>query len=237
MASIPPGLHRRRLQQFTLRTETVNFRFGTRSITATGRIADREHPNVRLLTIQPSTVSRFVTALTALLPKPIQAFIRRWFPEWFLPSAIVLKTQKPRWEEEFDLELANYKALQSLQGVLIPCHYGIAYYQGIRSHVMSDIGGLNICETEETSPEAVPVIGEMLRQAIATLAHSGFSQGDLRIANFHVVGDKMMMIDLEQVYLEPSIEYAEKLVKHSVSHIIRQYKNYQEAVRDGWVDW
>ncbi|KAH6603158.1 hypothetical protein Trco_007933 [Trichoderma cornu-damae] len=231
MSTLPPGLHIGRKIPWDAPIETVHFRFRTRRITAIGQAADNYHLNVRRLKIQPSLLERVVKAILYLFPKFAQAYMRRWFPEWYLPSAIVLKSQKPDWEEEFDNELASYQSLQSLQGTVIPRHFGVVQFAGVRSHLMADVGGVCIPYTTETAEEAYAIVRKLLHESLAALASRGFVQDDVKLDNFHIVGSRVVVVDLERVERSRNPDGLSEFVESSVQHLMKQYRNYLENLR------
>jgi hypothetical protein len=88
-----------------------------------------------------------IQTLFRWLPSPLRSWANASFPEWLLPTKIVLK-QKDGWEEEFDNEIAAYERLKCLQGLVIPRCYGQAQYEGTHALVLSDIGGVCVVEPE-----------------------------------------------------------------------------------------
>ncbi|CAG7564247.1 unnamed protein product [Fusarium equiseti] len=118
----------------------AQFRFGTRFIQAAGSTADNYHPNVLLLKIEPSVFQNAVQFLFRVLLWT-GLWVEKKLPEWFLRDRIVLKTQKPDWEEEFDNGLLAYHKLQSVQGITVPKLYGMVQHDNNRALVLSDIGG------------------------------------------------------------------------------------------------
>lgn len=60
-------------------------------IRATATPADGEHMNVLRLELQPSTMQRVVRFLFILLPHPARVWLEAAFPEWHLPSRLVLE--------------------------------------------------------------------------------------------------------------------------------------------------
>ncbi|KAK4206522.1 hypothetical protein QBC37DRAFT_458617 [Rhypophila decipiens] len=135
--------------------------------------------------------------------------LRSWaqssFPEWFLPTNIVLKRQKDGWDEEFDAERSTYQDLACLQGIVIPTCYGQVQHDGKRA--------LSLFE-----------------QALGTLASHGISHGDLKLDNFHLVGKPgnraMFIVDLENVdIIQPEHDRA-WIVQSDVSHLMQAYRDH-----------
>lgn len=176
-------------------------------------------------------LDRVVKAILYLFPKFAQGYMRKWYPEWYLPSAIVLKSQKPDWEEEFDNELASYRSLQSLQGTVIPRHFGVVQFEGVRSHLMADIGGVCIPYTIETAEEAYTIVSKLIHESLSALASRGFVQDDVKLDNFHVVGSRVVVVDLERVERTRNPDELAKFVDSSVQLLMKQYQNYLENLR------
>ncbi|PFH55142.1 hypothetical protein XA68_10615 [Ophiocordyceps unilateralis] len=202
--------------------KTIYFRFGTRIIAATGAQTDREHPNVLRLSIHDSVVHRVVRTLLQLLPTALRSWVQSTFPEWVLPTKIVLKKSKDNWEQEFITEKATYDKLRCLQGHVIPINYGQIEYDGAPALILSDIGGASLAEPEGAvlnDQELQP----LLSQALGALASLGISHDDIKLDNFHLVGqdrDKIIMVvDLERVD-ELSSEDPEFIVSSNVEWLI-----------------
>ncbi|KAG5757248.1 hypothetical protein H9Q70_000099 [Fusarium xylarioides] len=77
------------------RAETTRFRFGTRTITATGESSDDVHPNVLRLRVMKTCFDRALQSLFWVISGATGPWLQNKFPEWFLPEKIVLKSQKP----------------------------------------------------------------------------------------------------------------------------------------------
>lgn len=91
-----------------------------------GAYCDDIHHNVLHLQILPNATDRLFAWIAGVLPPPLSALVKSWFPEWFLPPRIVLKSQKRGWDEEFENEKAIYQTLSSIQGHIVPVCYGEA---------------------------------------------------------------------------------------------------------------
>jgi len=144
--------------------------------------------------------------------------MRRWFesafPEWTLPSSLVLKTQKKGWEDEFEVEKATYAKLKPLQGIVIPKLYGQVSYDKTRSLLLSDVGGVNL-STPAGSLLELSEFRRLLRQALTAIAQFGVEHGDQKLDNYHLVDGKIMVVDFEVVNNEPRSEEQLKLTVES----------------------
>ncbi|KAK4133954.1 hypothetical protein BT67DRAFT_456398 [Trichocladium antarcticum] len=213
-----------------------SFRFGTRIIAATGARADGEHPNVLRLRVHHSTVQAIAQALHRHLPSSLRSWASSLFPEWFLPTNIILKKQKPGWEEEFDTEQATYQRLKCLQGLVIPTYYGQATHNKTRALVLSDIGGACVAEPAGAVLREQDV-RPLFDQALGALASQGISHDDLKLDNFHLVdrgGDRaIMVVDLERVNeLPPEPDRCARLVRNDVRFLMRAYRDHVECLRE-----
>ncbi|POR39748.1 Uncharacterized protein TPAR_00066 [Tolypocladium paradoxum] len=221
-----PGRRARKLR-------TVYFRFGSRIIAATGRQSDSEHPNVLRLTVHATTLDLVVRTLLCPFPSALRSWVQANFPEWVLPANIVLKKQKDDWEEEFDTEKATYEKLRCLQGHVIPICYGQIEYDGARALILSDVGGACLAE-----PEGVVLhereLRPLLDQALSALASCGISHDDIKLDNFHLVGQghnwMIVVVDLERVD-ELSKEELDWVVPKNVNRLINDYRDHLDCLR------
>ncbi|PNY21224.1 Uncharacterized protein TCAP_07277 [Tolypocladium capitatum] len=217
----------------TRKLKTVYFRFGSRIIAATGTQSDREHPNVLRLTVYATALDRIVRTLLYLFPSALRSWVQGSFPEWALPTNIVLKKEKDDWEEEFDTEKATYEKLRCFQGHVIPICYGQIEYDGARALILSDIGGACLAE-----PEGVVLHEKELRplldQALSALASCGISHDDIKLDNFHLVGQDhnwiIMVVVLERVD-ELSKEELDWVVPNNVDRLINAYRDHLDCLR------
>lgn len=235
MSDTPPGLYRERVASPPRDVETVSFWFGTRSITGTGEVYNSKHRNVRRLTIQPKWFDKVATTALAIFPKFAQPRLQKWFPEWYLPRNIVLKTQKKNWENEFHAEIKYYKALESLQGIYIPKYLGATEFNGVKSHVLSDVGGICVADIDEDSEDIAPAIEKLFRHTISAVAAMGHYQNDMRLDNFHLVGDKIVIVDLEQMGIFSPRYNLEGIIGFLVQKVTAIFAEYQQELRDRFI--
>nr|UUW39084.1 hypothetical protein [Epichloe sp. LpTG-3]UUW39102.1 hypothetical protein [Epichloe sp. LpTG-3] len=214
-----------------MRTEPICFRFRTRRIHAIATQADREHPNVLLLQVNPSAIEKLIQIATSLLPSALRMWLRASFPEWSLPSCLVLKKCKVGWDEEFEAEKATYKHLEQLQGILIPEYYGEVRHGGTRACLLSDIGGACMA-TPAGAMLAMTEFRDMITATLTTLAEFGVLPDDTKLDNFHLVGDKVMAVDLETVSKVTSKEDVAAEVASVRDCLARQYAANQRCFWD-----
>ncbi|RSL69634.1 hypothetical protein CEP54_002153 [Fusarium duplospermum] len=148
---------------------SVKFRFNGNTVTAVGDWSDREHPNVLRLTILRSSFDQAVISILLALPYSLQNLARTLVPGYFLPPRIVLKQMKPEWDDEFNNEVCMYKRLRPVQGHLVPICYGLAWCDGKRALVLSEIDGVLPFEQPLESPVDAAEFCRRLRVAYTEL--------------------------------------------------------------------
>jgi hypothetical protein len=196
-------------------------------------VYNSKHRNVRRLTIQPKKFDRVVTAAFSFWPKFTQPYLQKWFPEWYISSNIVLKTEKLGWEREFDAETACYRALKPLQGIYVPQYHGTTKYKGVRSHVLSDVGGFSMSYIDEDDHAVVPVVEQLLRNSIVAVANLGYYQNDMKLDNFHLVGDRIIIVDLEQFgFFSPKVNFG-RVTRFLVRRMKKEFYHYQQKMKKG----
>ncbi|KAK4102499.1 hypothetical protein N658DRAFT_423642, partial [Parathielavia hyrcaniae] len=197
-------------------SKTVWFRFRTRFLQATASPVDFLHQNVVRLRLHPSVAQSLLRAVVHRLPSPVQTWFDSWFPEWNLSSQLIFKKYKEGWDEEFEAEKRAYARVRSLQGVLVPQCFGEFRYDKVRALLLSDIGGANLAEPEGSLLE-VSELRRMLSQTVTPLAEFQVLQDDVKLDNFHVVGDTVMAVDLERLHEWPM---PDKLIKSDIKWIV-----------------
>jgi serine/threonine protein kinase len=176
-----------------------------------------------------------IQILLRWLPSPLRSWIYSSFPEWFLPTNIILKKQKDGWDEEFDTEKAAYEKLKCLQGLVIPICYGQAQYKGTRALVLSDIGGSCVAEPKGAVLREQD-IRPLFDQALSALASQGISHDDMKLDNFHLVnhsGNKIIMIvDLERINQLPPQKDPTQMVQADVDFLMQAYRDHLECLKE-----
>ena len=152
---------------------------------------------------------------------------------------MVLKRQKPQWEEEFEREKEGYAKIRPLQGVFFPICYGEVHCcfggdwhgntQKRRSLLLSELGGWDLNSDECPLIEAGR-LEAMLREALeATVRFGLIPTGDGRLENIRFVGEKIMFVDLESYTAVPKDE-SHDLVELEIRYLLREYLEHQKAV-------
>lgn len=107
-----------------------------------------------------------------------------------------MKTQKPGWEREFEEERVAYTRLESLQGVYVPRYIGIVRNGDRPAHILSDIGG-NSLATPAGAVLEPEDFDRLISETLNALGSCLVLHGDLKMDNYHLVGNKIMAVDLE----------------------------------------
>lgn len=165
---------------------------------------------------------------TSLLPSTLRVWFETLFPEWSLPSRLVLKICKVDWDEEFKAEKATYKDLKDLQGVLIPKYYGELSHNGTRACLLSDIGGACMA-TPAGAVLTMADFKDMMTGTLTALVEFGMLPDDTKLDNFHLVGDKVMAVDLEMVCKVTSRESVATEVASVRDCLVKQYAANQRC--------
>jgi hypothetical protein len=185
------------------------------------------HPNVTRLRLQHSALQQLLVALVRCLPSSIQAWLNSTFPEWSLPSQVILKKHKEGWDEEFETEKAAYAKLRPLQGVVVPKCFGELNYNHSRALLLSDIGG-GCLATPEGALLEVPELRQKLSQALTALAQFKIIQDDIKLDNFHLAGDKILVVDLERLREESmSDDQVASDINSTINFLVRIYEYNQ----------
>ncbi len=177
------------------------------------------------LEVQPTFAQRLVQCLTHLFPSPIRSWIESRFPEWSLPRRLILKKQKEGWDEEFETEKETYTKLRPLQGTVIPRYFGELRYEGKRAILLSDIGGACLATPEGLLLE-MDDFRRMMYEATEALARFGIVHDDIKLDNYHVTGDKIMVLDLERMSEDlTGHQHLDQLVKGTVDQLAKRYEH------------
>lgn len=99
------------------------------------------------------------------------------------------------------MEKRAYNILRPLQGIIIPCFYGEAVYNGSPALVFSAIAGSNLFDLARNKfPESKDeALKKSLEDAFKALTSYGVEYRDEKLDNFLWVDKRVMVIDLKQV--------------------------------------
>ncbi|KAJ8064765.1 hypothetical protein OCU04_007076 [Sclerotinia nivalis] len=196
-------------QEFDAVSGPLEFYMGHKKIIATN--CDRVDPDrtVYRLTLKKPWifnnihVSNAIERLINFLPS-----LKAIYPQWFLPSIVILKKQKFGWNEEFETEKRMYRYLKPLQGAFIPYFYGEAFYDGSPAFVLSEIRGERLYDSTarpENDDDFLDILEAKLEEAFKGLTKYGVIHGDPTLHNIFEVDDRIMITDLEQAELGSKI--------------------------------
>ena len=179
--------------------------------------------------------------LLHILPLSLQAWVKTQWPEYFLPPSVILKREKAGWREEFDNETKAYEMLRPLQGDVIPVCYGVALChrddwddETGRALILSDVGGtvLDSSDCPKLEPDE---LREMLRVSYRRMADFGIINDDNKVHNHHIVGNRIVVLDLEQTD-SPEPHEVDKAIELAVDDIIYFWNRRQRALAEE-KDW
>jgi hypothetical protein len=228
-------------QAGVLTVPAKHFWFRTRYITASAFQVTHLHPHIIGLDLQPSTLATLITsAVSILLPTRAQSWTRTTFPEWFLPSRVVIKQQKPGEaeiaQEYFDTERAAYTRLKPLQGVVIPRMYGSLHYHGTRALMLDYLDGVSL-PTPEGGTLELEELSALLQGCYRALDAFGVQQDDSNLSNFLLVGGTMMVLDLESAVFHYSADDRAFFTASSIGDLAGKYGEMQAYYRhDGCLE-
>ncbi|KAI8722328.1 hypothetical protein NCS52_00376300 [Fusarium sp. LHS14.1] len=219
------------------------FWFRTRLVSATGRAVDSYHPNVLRLRVDPSPLQQFIQRVVGFIPQLVRYYIKSTFPEWFLPTNIVLKTERQGKEEEhgdpdelMDTEIRAYKQLKPVQGVVVPVYYGEVRWNGSRSIIVQDVGGVSLREPEGMLLE-FDKFARLLEECYIALINFGVNLEDSQLGNFILVDGKVMAVDLEMVSFYRTEDEMKQFMYMDISDLAHRYQDRRKYLRrEGWLE-
>jgi len=194
------------------------------------------HPNVLRLKLQPSVTDSIIQTILGYLPPVIRSRFESAIPEWTIPSQLIVKKVKEKWGEEFNREKAAYAQLEPLQGIVIPKLFGEVRYENTRALLLSDIGGACLAMPEGGLLE-LDDLRRLLNEAFAAFVPFRILQQDSKLDSFHLIGDRIMCVDLEILGQEPlSDEDLYANIKCEVNHLVKCYEEHQDCLwKDGYI--
>lgn len=185
---------------------------------------------------------RRLRAVLDMLPAETRSQLIPILVPWTLPDNVVLKREKPNRAEEFDDEVQAYDRLGAVQGHLIPTLFGQTEYLGVRSLILSNIGGESLSEPAAwlvNGGQAVISRADfevMLDKALVELLQHGAVHGDRNFDNFRrVIRDsgemEIMMLDLETMDWPDTPDLAEHWRRCSLQFLLRAYDRHIAGLR------
>ncbi|POR32468.1 hypothetical protein TPAR_07322 [Tolypocladium paradoxum] len=213
---------------------SVKFRFNANTLSAVGDWSDSEHPNVLRLTILRSSFDQAVISILLALPHAIQNFARALVPGYFLPPRIILKKMKPEWDDEFNNEVRIYERLRPAQGHLIPICYGLAWCDGKRALVLSEVNGVLPFEQPVDSPLDTAEFCRRLEVAFGELGAFGLMYDDPKLDNYLLIDDRIVIIDLESVVEGEEEGAIERVIEANIEFARDRYRSYLKSRYMPW---
>ncbi|OAA63372.1 Protein kinase-like domain protein [Niveomyces insectorum RCEF 264] len=209
----------------------LQIRVGHGRLNAIADLIDPFYPHVLKLVFRRSGWQRFVHTYISFAPAWIQHLVRKWWPQYTLPSCVVLKKlQKAEYTKTFEHEQAMYKKLEPAQGHLIPHFYGEAQCDGVRALLISYLPWPVVMK----QPEPRLTVDEFKRRIeVATdeIAQYGVMYDDPKLSNVVMAsGDRFMFIDLECVY-EPDPGTEAMCRGHAVAAFVENYEYHLDNLK------
>jgi hypothetical protein len=90
---------------------------------------------------------------------------------------------------------------------------------------LSDIGGACLAEPDGSLLE-VPELRRLLHQSLTALSQFRVLQDDIKLDNFHLVGDKIMILDLETLRGE---SWSDDQLASDIDHTVERLAGYYEG--------
>lgn len=87
-------------------------------------------------------------------------------------------------------------------------------------------------DIDEDDESIAPVVEKLFRHTISTVAALGHYQNDMRLDNFHLVGDKIVIVDLEQMGIFSPRFNLEGITGFLVQKMTVIFSNHQKQLRD-----
>lgn len=209
--------------QIRLSCPPNQFGFGNSQLTAVGHYNDNKHPHVLHLTLLRNPFTRAAIWLLSRLPLAFQNLVRPICPHWFLPKSLVLKKLKPTREDLFDNEKRMYKRLHDLQGSMIPYFYGEGVCEGARALILSEVNGIH--PSHQIDPLPLEDFQDQVKLPLEALRDRGVVYDDVGLENLFIVGDKIMLVDLESVW-EPGPDDMVYFFDSYLANFTALYKEY-----------
>ncbi|VUC36983.1 unnamed protein product [Clonostachys rosea] len=230
--------------------QRLGFWFRTRFVRTLSRPVHRAAANLLHAKVKPPPlVVRLPLKLLRLLPEGVTIWAKKHFPEWFLPSTLIVKCRKPSdtdqseflppdreepWMSNFDTEILAYEKLKDLQGITIPKFLGRTTCNGQQAMLIQDIPG-SYLSNPEGATLTYDEVRDLLEQCYKELADYDAIQTDPSTRNFVLVPDRqrLMTVDLEFM----AIGYPEQTVTDfdtiaSQGSALRRYLGLQKHFRE-----
>ncbi|KAL2752990.1 hypothetical protein ACRALDRAFT_1078015 [Sodiomyces alcalophilus JCM 7366] len=121
-----------------------------------------------------------------------------------------------------------YERLRSFQGRLIPICYGEARCEGTRALILSEVVGIELFR--QPSPYLSPAeFQRRFEEAFAELSPLNLAHSDLKLDNYLLVGDGLVILDLESV-TEEDPKNVEFINQSHAQHLRMRYEGHLDGL-------
>lgn len=122
-----------------------------------------------------------------------------------------------------------YERLRPVQGLAIPIYFGEARCDDVPAILLSDIGGFPLCDPKVALTNEGDVV-RMLYDAFGALAGLGIVHDDVKLDNYHLVGNKIMIVDLERAeVVDKKVDF---FVDSNIDHLMGSYRSHQKCLEE-----
>ncbi|CAH0046381.1 unnamed protein product [Clonostachys solani] len=227
----------------------MSFWFRTRWVKTLSRPVHRNTVNLLHAQVKPPPmVVRLPLRMLRFLPKAVSTWARKHFPEWFLPSTLIVKCRKPNDPERikcllpdgeppylshFDSEIMAYERLKDLQGVTIPKFLGRTKCNGRHAMLIQDVPGAYLSDPKGATL-TYDEVRDLMEKCYSELAEFSAVQTDPSTRNFVLLPgrQRLMTVDLESMI----IGYPDQLLLDfdtvcSLGAVTRRYLGLQKHFR------
>ncbi|KAI1169735.1 hypothetical protein F4777DRAFT_572008 [Nemania sp. FL0916] len=184
------------------------------------------YPDVLRLTVNPLGIPWLFRFWFDHMPSFARPWIRRIFPEWFLPRSLIIKPQRKGDEELFETECKAYRRLKAVQGISVPILYGQIRHNSTRWLLLEDLGGVSLASPEGALLE-LEKLSELLEECLRTLHSFDVHQLDPNPGNYQLVDGKLKALDFGDVDFGLSADHKEFFLTTRISSILRYYRDMQ----------
>lgn len=147
-------------------------------------------------------------------------------PSHDLPQNLFVKKQKNRREAEFSAEIEAYKRLRKLQTTTIPKLFGQILLDGVPALLLSKIPGVSLDALARSGAMEVDenLLETQLRESLEALDEHGAVYWDMRLDNFILCDNRIVVVDLERVTFNPR-SWEKRLNLAGVSSLMSRFRD------------
>jgi hypothetical protein len=147
-------------------------------------------------------------------------------PSHGLPQNLFVKKQKVGWEAEFSAEIDAYKRLRELQGTTVPQLFGQVLVDGVPALLLSKVPGISLDALARSGAMEIDenLLETQLRESLGALDKYKAVYWDMRLDNFILCGDRIVIVDLEQITFSPR-PWEKRLNLAGVSSLMSRFRD------------